>query len=44
LLFDGGDPESLATLGEVRTPSIADLFVAVVGGGPPRLEGRASDS
>jgi len=32
LLFDGGDAERLAALGEVRTPSIADLFVAVVGG------------
>jgi ABC-2 type transport system ATP-binding protein len=31
LLFDGVDRERLATLGEVRTPSIADLFVAVVG-------------
>ena len=31
LLFDGGDPDRLAALGEVRTPSIADLFVAVVG-------------
>jgi ABC-2 type transport system ATP-binding protein len=31
MLFDGGDPERLAALGEVRTPSIADLFVAVVG-------------
>jgi ABC-2 type transport system ATP-binding protein len=31
LLFDGGDAERLATLGEVRTPGIADLFVAVVG-------------
>jgi ABC-2 type transport system ATP-binding protein len=32
MLFDGGDAERLAALGEVRTPSIADLFVAVVGG------------
>ena len=31
LLFDGVDRQRLATLGEVRTPSIADLFVAVVG-------------
>ena len=31
LLFDGGDPGRLAALGEVRTPSIADLFVALVG-------------
>jgi len=32
LLFDGADRQQLATLGEVRRPSIADLFVAVVGG------------
>lgn len=31
LLFDGADRQQLATLGDVRTPSIADLFVAVVG-------------
>jgi ABC-2 type transport system ATP-binding protein len=31
LLFDHGDRHQLAPLGEVRTPSIADLFVAVVG-------------
>jgi ABC-2 type transport system ATP-binding protein len=31
LLFDGVDRPSLAALGEVRTPSIADLFVAVIG-------------
>ena len=39
LLFDGADRKQLAALGEVRTPSISDLFVAVVGkqsgvGGP----------
>ncbi len=32
LLFEGADREQLAALGDVRTPSIADLFVAVVGG------------
>lgn len=32
LLFDGVDRQQLAGLGEVRTPSIADLFVAVIGG------------
>jgi ABC-2 type transport system ATP-binding protein len=32
LLFDGADRRQLAALGEVRTPTIADLFVAVVGG------------
>ena len=31
-LFDGVDRQQLAALGEVRTPSIADLFVAVIGG------------
>lgn len=31
LLFDGTDRKQLAALGEVRTPSIADLFVAVIG-------------
>jgi ABC-2 type transport system ATP-binding protein len=31
LIFEGGDREQLATLGEVRTPTIADLFVAVMG-------------
>jgi ABC-2 type transport system ATP-binding protein len=31
LLFDGVDRQQLAEFGEVRTPSIADLFVAVMG-------------
>lgn len=31
LLFDGVDRQQLATFGDVRTPSIADLFVAVIG-------------
>jgi ABC-2 type transport system ATP-binding protein len=31
LLFDGVDRQQLAALGEVHTPSIADLFVAVIG-------------
>ncbi|HVU21240.1 MAG TPA: ABC transporter ATP-binding protein [Rhizomicrobium sp.] len=30
MLFDGADRAKLAELGEVRTPSIADLFVAVM--------------
>lgn len=30
LLFDGADRQQLASLGEVRRPSIADLFVAVM--------------
>jgi ABC-2 type transport system ATP-binding protein len=33
-LFDGADRERLAALGDVRTPSIADLFVAVMGDQP----------
>jgi ABC-2 type transport system ATP-binding protein len=32
LLFDHADRARLAALGEVRRPSIADLFVAVMGG------------
>ncbi|MDQ3279998.1 MAG: ABC transporter ATP-binding protein [Acidobacteriota bacterium] len=31
LLFDGADREQLASMGDIRTPSIADLFVAVIG-------------
>jgi ABC-2 type transport system ATP-binding protein len=31
LLFDGVDRQQLAALGDVRTPTIADLFVAVMG-------------
>jgi ABC-2 type transport system ATP-binding protein len=31
LLFDGVDRQQLAALGDLRTPSIADLFVAVMG-------------
>ena len=31
LLFDQADRRRLAELGEVRTPSLADLFVAVIG-------------
>lgn len=32
LLFDSADRARLAALGDVRMPSIADLFVAVIGG------------
>ena len=31
LLFDGADRQQLAALGDIRKPSIADLFVAVIG-------------
>ena len=41
LLFDHADRRRLAELGEVRTPSIADLFVAVVGGGVGAAQGAA---
>ena len=34
-LFDRADRATLAELGEVRTPSIADLFVAVIGNQSP---------
>jgi ABC-2 type transport system ATP-binding protein len=46
LLFDRGinqniDRQQLAALGEVRTPSIADLFVAVVGNQSGMAQGAA---
>jgi ABC-2 type transport system ATP-binding protein len=41
LLFDGVDRQKLAALGEVRTPSIADLFVAVIGNQPGEGQGVA---
>jgi ABC-2 type transport system ATP-binding protein len=41
-LFDGVDRAQLAALGEIRTPSIADLFVAVIGGPQPSLQGAAA--
>jgi ABC-2 type transport system ATP-binding protein len=39
LLFDRLDRNRLAALGDVRTPSIADLFVAVVGGRSAQTQG-----
>lgn len=36
LLFDGVERRRLAELGELHTPSIADLFVAVMGASPER--------
>jgi ABC-2 type transport system ATP-binding protein len=39
LLFEGLDRQQLATLGNVRTPSITDLFVAVIGKQPDRAQG-----
>ncbi len=41
LLFDGVDRHQLAALGEVRTPGLADLFVAVLGNQPGRAQGAA---
>jgi ABC-2 type transport system ATP-binding protein len=33
MLFDGRNPAELGALGETRVPSVADLFVAIMGGG-----------
>jgi ABC-2 type transport system ATP-binding protein len=56
MLFDNVDRQKLAALGEVRRPSIADLFVAVMGreersaafargyGAPRRTEGGGTRS
>ena len=41
LLFDGADRQELAALGEVRTPRIADLFVAVISSQPGRAQGAS---
>jgi ABC-2 type transport system ATP-binding protein len=38
LMFEGIDRQQLATLGDVRTPSITDLFVAVIGKQPGRAQ------
>jgi ABC-2 type transport system ATP-binding protein len=42
LLFDHVDRHQLAALGEVRTPSIADLFVAVMGNQAAAPQGVAA--
>lgn len=44
LLFDHAERQQLAALGEVRTPHLADLFVAVMGGNEaaPPAAARAS--
>jgi ABC-2 type transport system ATP-binding protein len=39
LLFDAVDRQQLAALGDVRTPSIADLFVAVLGNQAGQAQG-----
>jgi ABC-2 type transport system ATP-binding protein len=41
LLFDRVDGQQLAALGDVRTPSIADLFVAVIGNQAGQAQGVA---
>jgi ABC-2 type transport system ATP-binding protein len=41
LLFDRADRNQLAALGDVRTPSIADLFVAVLGNPAGQAQGGA---
>jgi ABC-2 type transport system ATP-binding protein len=41
LMFDHLDRNQLVVFGDVRTPSIADLFVAVIGGHPSRAQGVA---
>ena len=41
LLFDRVDRQQLAVLGDMRTPSIADLFVAVVGNHAGQAQGAA---
>ena len=40
-LFRDVDPEQLATLGELRTPSLSDVFVAVVTNQPSAVKGAA---
>jgi ABC-2 type transport system ATP-binding protein len=39
LLFEGADQQQLAALGEVRTPSVADLFVAIMSSRAGRTQG-----
>jgi len=34
MFYEGRSPDELGSLGEVRTPSIADLFVAKMQGAP----------
>ena len=41
LLFDGADRRELAALGDVRTPGIADLFVAVMAKPAAPVQGAA---
>jgi ABC-2 type transport system ATP-binding protein len=40
LLYDGADRQQLTTLGDVRTPGLADLFVALMGKSAGQAEGE----
>jgi ABC-2 type transport system ATP-binding protein len=40
MLFDGVDREQLAAMGDLRRPSIADLFVAVMSNSNPQITGQ----
>ena len=42
MLFDRVPRDNLVPLGEVRTPSIADLFVAIIGNQPTAAQGIAA--
>jgi ABC-2 type transport system ATP-binding protein len=44
LLFDSVDRQQLAALGEVRTPSIADLFIAALGTMPGNVPGKLPEN
>jgi len=41
MLFDSVDRDKLSAIGEIRTPSIADLFVAVIGNQSGQAQGAA---
>ena len=41
LMFEGVDGQQLAALGEVRTPTLADLFIAVMSRRPAHAQGAA---
>ncbi len=41
LLFDGRTPKELATFGDVRTPTLADVFTAFAAGAAPLREAAA---
>lgn len=44
MLSGHADRQQLASLGELRTPSIADLFVAILAGKPPDKPGDQTDN